>query len=58
MFQGSPKSKIDVTCGPSAPALQCAQAQSDAQAEQARLDESLHSYKYYPVISLGLAYTF
>ena len=58
MFQGSPKSKIDVTCGPLAPALQCAQAQSDAQAEQARLDESLHSYKYYPVISLGLAYTF
>jgi len=58
MFQGSPKSKIDVTCGPLATPAQCAQARSDAQAEQSRLDESLHSYKYYPVISLGLAYTF
>ena len=58
MFQGSPKSKVDVTCGPLAPPAQCAQAQSDTQAEQSRLDESLHSFKYYPVISLGLAYTF
>jgi hypothetical protein len=58
MFQGSPKSKIDVTCGPLATPPECAQAQSDAQAEQSRLDESLHSFRYYPVISLGLAYTF
>ena len=58
MFQGSPKSKIDVTCGPLATPAQCAQAQSDGQAEQSRLDESLHSFKLYPVISLGLAYTF
>ena len=58
MFQGTPKSKIDVTCGPLATPTQCAQAQSDAQAEQSRLDESLHSFKFYPVISLGLAYTF
>ena len=58
MFQGSPKSKINVTCGPLATPVECAQAQSDARAEQARLDESLHSFKYYPVISLGLAYTF
>ena len=58
MFQGSPKSKIDVTCGPLATPQQCAQARSDAQAEQSRLDEKLHFYKYYPVVSLGLAYTF
>ena len=58
MFEGSPKSKIDVTCGPLATPAQCAQARSDAQAEQSRLDEKLHTYKYYPVISLGLAYTF
>jgi len=58
MFQGSPKSKIDLTCGPLATPQQCAQARSDAQAEQSRLDEKLHFYKYYPVVSLGLAYTF
>ena len=58
MFQGSPKSKIDLTCGPLATPAECTQAQSDARAEQSRLDESLHSFKYYPVISVGLAYTF
>ena len=55
MFQGAPHSKIDVTCGTT---LQCSQLQSDAAAEQARLDDSLHNFKYYPVVSLGLAYTF
>jgi len=58
MFQGSPKSKIDVTCGPTTPGPTCTQLQNDAKAEQSRLDESLHNFKYYPVVSLGLAYTF
>ena len=55
MFQGSPRSKIDVSCGTT---VRCAQLQSDASAEESSLDDSLHSFKYYPVISLGLAYTF
>ena len=60
MFQGSPKSRIDVTCGAAAPqgSARCTQLQNDAAAEQAQLDDSLSSFKYYPVISLGLAYTF
>jgi hypothetical protein len=58
MSQGSPKSKIDVTCGSAASPAQCATLKSDAAAEQSKLDDSLHSFKYYPVISLGLAYTF
>jgi hypothetical protein len=58
MSQGSPRSKIDATCGAGVPAPRCAQLQSDAKAEESQLDESLHSFKYYPVISLGLAYTF
>src|SRR5213594_2411102 len=58
VFQGSPRSKIDATCGAAIQGTpQCTQLQSDAQAEQSRLDESLHSFKYYPVITLGLAYT-
>jgi len=56
MFQGSPRSKIDATCTATTP--DCAALQRDAAAEQSKLDESLHSFKYYPVISLGLAYTF
>ena len=56
MFQGSPRSKIDATCTATTP--DCAALQRDAAAEQSRLDESLHEFKYYPVISVGLAYTF
>src|SRR5712692_709358 len=55
MFQGSPHSNITATCGTGP---NCAQLQSDAAAEQSRLDDSLHNFKYYPVVSLGLAYTF
>ena len=56
MFQGSPRSKIDATCTATTP--DCAALQRDAAAEQSKLDESLHEFKYYPVISVGLAYTF
>jgi len=56
MFQGTPKSQINVTCTGTTPS--CSTLQSDAAAEQARLDDSLRNFKYYPVVSLGLAYTF
>ena len=58
VFQGSPKSKIDATCGAATLPATCSQLQSDAAAEQSKLDDSLHKFKYYPLISLGLAYTF
>ena len=59
MFQGGPRSKIDVTCGTSIQGMaQCSNLQRDAAAEQSNLDESLHNFKYYPLVSLGLAYTF
>src|SRR5258708_9821347 len=52
MSQGSPKSKINVTCGSTAPqgSANCNTLQSDAAAEQSKLDDSLHRFKYYPVI--------
>src|SRR5690349_22196211 len=48
LFQGSPKSHIDATCGSAAPpgTAQCDNIQSDAAAEQARLDDSLHNFRY------------
>jgi hypothetical protein len=58
MGQGSPRSKIAVTCGPATPPATCTSLQNDAAAEQARLDDSLHNFRLYPVVSLGLAYTF
>jgi hypothetical protein len=60
MFQGSPKSTLTATCGPSAPqgSPTCTSLQNAAAAEQATLDDNLKKFKYYPVFSVGLAYTF
>jgi len=60
MFQGSPKSTLTATCGPSAPqgGPTCTSLQDSVAAQQASLDNSLSKFKYYPVFSVGLAYTF
>jgi hypothetical protein len=58
LFQGSPHSTLSATCGPGTPAATCTQIQSDVTAEQTQLNDDLHKYQYYPVISIGLAYTF
>ena len=58
LFQGSARSTLTVTCGAGTPALTCAQIQRDVAAEQAKLDDDMHKYQLYPVLSIGLAYTF
>ncbi|HEY6240888.1 MAG TPA: hypothetical protein VIW78_08620, partial [Burkholderiales bacterium] len=60
MFQGKPIATLTASCGPTAPqgSAQCNQIGSDVAAEQATADEKLKNFKYYPVLSLGLAYTF
>jgi hypothetical protein len=58
MFQGAPTVSLNGTCGPSVPALQCAQFQADVAAEEQKLNEDLKDFKYYPVLNLGVAYTF
>lgn len=60
MFQGKPVTTMTATCGPTAPqgSAQCNQIQSSVAAEQATVDDNLKNFKYYPVLSFGLAYTF
>lgn len=58
MFQGSPKVNLNVVCGPAASAAQCSQAQSDVAAEQARVEDKLKKFQYYPVASIGLTIGF
>ena len=53
LFQGSPKSSLTATGAAADPALA-----ADVAAAQIKLDNELESYKYYPVISVGLAYAF
>lgn len=53
MFQGSPKSTLTATGAAANPALA-----GNVAAAQAKLDADMQSYKFYPVISVGLAYAF
>ena len=56
LFQGSPKTSLVVTCGAGIPALTCTQLQSDAAAENAKLETDLKKFKLWPVISIGISY--
>lgn len=58
LFQGSARSSLSATCGAAVPAPTCAQVQSDIAAEQDKLDDDMRKYRFYPVVSIGLAYTF
>ena len=58
LFQGAPESTLTATCGAATPALTCSQIQSDVAAEQATLDDDMHKYQFYPVLSIGFAYVF
>ena len=56
MFQGTPTATLNGTCTP-APAC-TAQFQTDLKAQEASLNDKIKNFRYYPVATLGLAYTF
>ena len=57
IFQGSPKYSLTATCGPALNATQCTSLQNDVAAEQAKQQTDLNnSFKYWPVLSIGLTY--
>lgn len=58
VFQGSPKARLAATCGPALSTSACAQLQADVASEEARLEDKLRSFKYYPVLNLGLTVGF
>jgi hypothetical protein len=58
MFMGSPKASLSATCGSGLSAGQCAQLQSDVEAEQRALEDKVKKYKYYPVLNIGLTIGF
>jgi hypothetical protein len=59
VFQGTPQATLSATCGPtSVNTPLCAQLQSDVAAQQATANDKIKDFRYYPVVSLGLAYTF
>jgi hypothetical protein len=58
LYQNSPQVNLDVVCGPALTPAECATLQGDVQAEEARLQEEVNDYKWYPVISIGIGYSF
>jgi hypothetical protein len=60
MFQGSPKTTLTASCGGAAPpgSAQCDQIRAAVAAEQQTVADDVSKFKYYPVFSIGLAYTF
>ncbi len=57
-YLGKAKATLNVTCGAAVPVAQCAQLQSDANAEAAQLSDDMKSYRWYPVIQAHLTYAF
>ena len=57
LYLGRPDVSLSGQCGPSAGAA-CPTIQADIAAEQAKLQSDASKYRYFPVFSLGLGYTF
>jgi hypothetical protein len=57
MFQGSPKASLSANCG-SLSGAACSSLQSQAAAEQGRIEDKLKHFKYYPVANVGLTIGF
>ncbi|HET7764552.1 MAG TPA: hypothetical protein VFK92_05620 [Burkholderiales bacterium] len=58
VFQQSPQATLTATCGPALTAPQCTTLQSDVAAQQQTANDDLKNFRYYPVVTLGFAYTF
>ena len=58
LYQGSPNVHARVTCGAGLSSGDCAQLNSDVAAEAKDLEQEIDSYKWWPVLSIGLAYRF
>jgi hypothetical protein len=58
MFQGVPTSTLTATCSATATPGNCTTLQNAVATEQATLQDNVSKFKYYPVLSIGLAYTF
>jgi hypothetical protein len=53
VFQGTPTATLNGTCTGA-----CGGFQNDVKAQEASLNDAIKNFRYYPVVALGLAYTF
>jgi len=57
MFMGSPKARLSADCG-SLPGPTCTSLRNEVAAEEARLEDELKRFKYFPVLNIGLTVGF
>jgi len=57
MFQGSPRASLSANCG-GLSASACTSLRNEVAAEQARLEDKLKRFKYYPVANIGITIGF
>jgi hypothetical protein len=57
MFQGSPRASLNANCA-GLSAGQCSTLQGQVAAEEARLQDEVKNFKYYPVLNIGLTIGF
>jgi hypothetical protein len=49
---------LNVVCGATFPAAECARLQSDVRAQEAQFREDLVDYRLYPILTFGFGYHF
>jgi hypothetical protein len=58
MFQGTPEVRLSSTCNPPLTPVQCSRLEAAVAGEQARLQNEVSSFKYYPVANIGITIGF
>jgi hypothetical protein len=58
LYQGEPDPQLTGRCSAGIPAAACAQFQANLSAEEKELKSDLEGYRFYPVLSLGVTYSF
>jgi outer membrane protein W len=58
MYHGEPNVELTPTCGTAVAAALCTEITNNVEAERVELVNELSDYKLYPVVSVGVTYTF
>ncbi len=58
LYQGEPDPQLTGRCSAGIPTSVCAQFQANLNAEEKELKSDLEDYRFYPVLSLGVTYSF
>jgi hypothetical protein len=58
LISGSPKTSLSVVCAPSLSSTTCSQIQANADVEQGNIQNDVHNLRFWPVLKLGVGYTF